>query len=127
RGLCAGHGPAAPETELVAAVAKTRRHMHHVRHDLNPPDFRIDPAMLNPWTDPSHSEEDGIRFALRSGALIGTASDVAEQIAELRDAAARHILCQMSFNLLGHERIKASVRRLRERIIPAFARKGPAG
>jgi alkanesulfonate monooxygenase SsuD/methylene tetrahydromethanopterin reductase-like flavin-dependent oxidoreductase (luciferase family) len=59
---------------------------------------------------PSYSEEDGISFALCSGALIGTASDVAEQIAELRDAGAGHILCQMSFGYLGHERVKASIR-----------------
>jgi len=117
---------AAAEAEFSTAVAQTRRHMHHVRHELNPPDFRIDPAMLNPWTDPGYSEEDGIRFALHSGALIGTASDVAEQIAELRDAGAGHILCQMSFGFLGHERIKASMRRFGERVIPAFARRGPA-
>jgi len=126
RWVYVGESRAAAEAEFVAAVAQTRRHMHHVRHELNPPDFNIDPAMLNPWTDPNYSEEDGIRFALRSGALIGTASDVAEQIAELRDAGARHILCQMSFGFLGHERIKASMRRFGERIIAAFARKEPA-
>ena len=126
RWVYVGESRAAAEAEFIAAVAQTRRHMHHVRHDLNPPDFRIDPAMLNPWTDPSYSEEDGIRFALCSGALIGTASDVAEQIAELRDAGAGHVLCQMSFGFLGHERIKASMRRFGERVIPAFARRDPA-
>jgi len=52
--------------------------MQHARHELNPPDFQIDPAMLNPWIDPRHPEEEGIRFALRSGTLIGTARDVAD-------------------------------------------------
>lgn len=126
RWVYVGESRAAAEDEFIAAVAQTRRHMHHVRHDLNPADFRIDPAMLNPWTDPSHSEEDGIRFALRSGTLIGTASDVAEQVAELRDAGAGHLLCQMSFGYLGHERIKASMRRFGETVIPAFARQGAA-
>jgi alkanesulfonate monooxygenase SsuD/methylene tetrahydromethanopterin reductase-like flavin-dependent oxidoreductase (luciferase family) len=77
--------------------------------------------MLNPWTDPSHSEEEAIRFALRSGTLIGTAHDVAEQVAELRDAGVAHLLCQMSFGYLVHERIKSSMRRFGARVIPAFA------
>jgi alkanesulfonate monooxygenase SsuD/methylene tetrahydromethanopterin reductase-like flavin-dependent oxidoreductase (luciferase family) len=67
RWVYVGESRAAAEEEFVAAIAQTRRHMHHVRHDFNPPDFRIDPIMLNPWTDPRCSEEDGIRFALRSG------------------------------------------------------------
>ena len=95
--------------------------MHHVRHDLNPSDFQVDPAMLNPWTDPSHAEDEGIRFALRSGTLIGTARDVAEQVAELRDAGVGHLLCQMSFGYLDHEKIKSSMRRFAETVIPAFA------
>jgi alkanesulfonate monooxygenase SsuD/methylene tetrahydromethanopterin reductase-like flavin-dependent oxidoreductase (luciferase family) len=76
--------------------------------------------MLNPWTDPGHSEQEGIRFALRSGALIGTARDVAEGIAELRDAGVGHLLCQMSFGYLEHERVKSSMRRF-EAVLKAFA------
>ena len=120
RWVYVGESRAAAEDDLVAALALTRRHMHHVRHDLNPSDFRVDPAMLNPWTDPNHSEEEGIRFALRSGALIGTARDVAEGIAELRDAGVGHLLCQMSFGYLEHERIKSSMRRF-EAVLKAFA------
>src|SRR5262249_7492483 len=71
-----------------------------------------------------HSEEEGLSFTLRSGALIGTASDVTEQIAELHEAGAGHILCQMRFGFLGHERIKASMRRFCERVISGFR---PAG
>src|SRR6476660_5784019 len=103
RWVYVGESRAAAEDELAAALVLTRRHMHHARHELNPPDFQIDPAMLNPWIDPSHSEEEGIRFALRSGTLIGTARDVAEQVAELRDAGVGHLLCQMSFGYLEHE------------------------
>ena len=94
--------------------------MNHARHDLNPPDFRVDPNLLNPWTDPSYSEEEGIRYALRSGTLIGTARDVAGQVAELRDAGVGHLLCQMSFGYLDHERIKSSMRRFGETVIPAI-------
>jgi alkanesulfonate monooxygenase SsuD/methylene tetrahydromethanopterin reductase-like flavin-dependent oxidoreductase (luciferase family) len=121
RWVYVGESRAAAEDELAAALVLTRRHMHHARHELNPPDFQVDPAMLNPWIDPRHPEEEGIRFALRSGTLIGTARDVAEQVAELRDAGVGHLLCQMSFGYLEHERIKSSMRRFGEAVIPAFA------
>lgn len=121
RWVYVGESRAAAEDELASALVQTRRHMNHSRHDLNPSDFKVDPAMLNPWTDPSHSEEEGITFALRSGTLIGTAGDVAEQLAELRDAGVGHLLCQMSFGYLAHERIKSSMRRFAEKVMPAFA------
>ena len=92
----------AAEDELAAALLTTRRHMMHARKALNPADFRADPALLNPWTDPAHSEAEGIEYALRSGTLIGSAEDVAEQVAELRDAGVHHLLCQMSFGYLDH-------------------------
>jgi alkanesulfonate monooxygenase SsuD/methylene tetrahydromethanopterin reductase-like flavin-dependent oxidoreductase (luciferase family) len=121
RWVYVGESRSAAEDELAAALVLTRRHMHHARHELNPADFHVDPAMLNPWIDPSHSEEEGIRFALRSGTLIGTARDVAEQVAELREAGVGHLLCQMSFGYLDHESIKSSMRRFGETVIPAFA------
>ena len=121
RWVYVGESRAAAEDELAAALALTRRHMQHARQELNPPDFQVDPAMLNPWIDPSHSEEDGIRFALRSGTLIGTAREVAEQVAELREAGVGHLLCQMSFGFLDHEKIKRSMRRFAKTVMPAFA------
>jgi hypothetical protein len=45
---------------------------------------------------------------------------VAEQVAELRDAGVHHVLAQMSFGYLGHERIMASMRRFGEDVMPAF-------
>src|SRR5262245_27852384 len=121
RWVYVGESRAGAEDELAAALVLTRRHMQHARHELNPADFQVDPAMLNPWIDPSHSEDEGIRFALSSGTLIGTARDVAEQVAELREAGVGHLLCQMSFGYLDHERIKMSMRRFAETVIPAFA------
>jgi alkanesulfonate monooxygenase SsuD/methylene tetrahydromethanopterin reductase-like flavin-dependent oxidoreductase (luciferase family) len=121
RWVYVGESRGSAEDELAAALVSTRRHMQHARHELNPPDFQVDPAMLNPWIDPSHSEEDGIRFALRSGTLIGTARDVAEQVAELRQVGVGHLLCQMSFGYLAHDSIKSSMRRFGETVIPAFA------
>jgi hypothetical protein len=61
-----------------------------------------------------------VRWSLDTGALCGTADRVAEQVAELRDAGVGHVLCQMSFGFLGHERIVASMRRFAEKVIPRF-------
>ena len=120
RWVYVGESRAAAEDELTAALVQTRRHMNHARHELNPADFKVGSAMLNPWTDPGYSDEEGIRFALRSGTLIGTARDVAEQVAEVRHAGAGHLLCQMSFGYLDHARIKTSMRRFGEHVMPAF-------
>src|SRR6185437_417317 len=35
------------EEELSPLLLRTRAHMMHVRHEFNPPDFQIDPVMLN--------------------------------------------------------------------------------
>jgi len=43
--LCRHLGRAA-EDAITALLLRTREHMMHVRHDLNPPDFVIDPLML---------------------------------------------------------------------------------
>jgi alkanesulfonate monooxygenase SsuD/methylene tetrahydromethanopterin reductase-like flavin-dependent oxidoreductase (luciferase family) len=121
RWVYVGESRAAAEDDLVAALVPTRRHMMQARRALNPRDFRPDPALLNPWTDPEQSEAEGIGYALRSGALIGTAREVADQVAELRDAGVGHLLCQMSFGYLEHERIQRSMRRFGEEVIPAFS------
>jgi len=120
RWVYVGGSRAEAEDHLATALIETRRHMVHAREELNPGDFDVDPNLLNPWTDPHVSDEDGLRFALRSGALIGTADDVADQIAAMRDTGCGHILCQMSFGYLGHERITASMRRFAEYVIPRF-------
>ena len=59
-------------------------------------------------------------FSLAAGALYGTPARVAEQVAELRDAGVHHVLAQMSFGYLGHERITASMRRFGLEVMPAF-------
>jgi len=61
-----------------------------------------------------------VRFSLATGALYGTPARVAEQVAELRDAGVRHVLAQMSFGYLGHERIMASMQRFGLEVMPAF-------
>jgi alkanesulfonate monooxygenase SsuD/methylene tetrahydromethanopterin reductase-like flavin-dependent oxidoreductase (luciferase family) len=101
---------------------ETRRHMHHAREAYNPSDFQVDPAALNPFTDPSVSEDEGVRWSLETGALCGTAARVTEQLRELEAAGVGHVLCQMSFGYLTHGQITASMRRFGDSVMPAFRR-----
>lgn len=97
------------EDDLAAALLHTRQHMNHARTDYNPVDFRVDPAMLNAWTNPDISDEDGVRFALANGAIYGTPRDVAERVATLNASGVHHMLAQMSFGYLSHAKILRSM------------------
>jgi len=106
------------EDELEAALRRTRHHALHARATHNPADFHVDPSRVNPWNDPRVSDEDGARYSLQHSSLCGTPARVADQLAELGDAGARHVLCQMSTGYLAHERIMDSMRRFGEQVIP---------
>ena len=108
------------EDELAAALRETRRHMVQARATHNPADFRVDGSRVNPWNDPLVTDEDGVRYALETATLYGTAPRVADQVAELRDAGVQHVLCQMSYGYLPHARIMASMRRFGEHVLPRF-------
>ncbi len=108
------------EDELAAALHETRRHMVHARAAHNPADFTVEASRVNPWNDPRGSDEEGVRYSLRTAALYGTPRRVADQVAEMREAGVEHILCQMSYGYLPHERILASMRDFGERVMPGF-------
>jgi alkanesulfonate monooxygenase SsuD/methylene tetrahydromethanopterin reductase-like flavin-dependent oxidoreductase (luciferase family) len=108
------------EDELSALLLRTRAHMMHVRHALNPADFVIDPVMLNPWTDPAISDTDALGYVLATGSIFGSAARVREQVAELRDVGVRHLLCQTGFGDMSHEQNVLSMRRFGEQVMPAF-------
>jgi alkanesulfonate monooxygenase SsuD/methylene tetrahydromethanopterin reductase-like flavin-dependent oxidoreductase (luciferase family) len=108
------------EDELAAALLETRRHAVRDRATLNPPDFVVPPARVNAWNDPAVSHEDGVRYSLQHSSLYGTPARVAEQIAELRDAGAHHVLCQMSTGYLPHASIMSSMQRFGEAVIGRF-------
>ena len=108
------------EDELATALQKTRHHMVHARATHNPADFRLEPERVNPWNDPRVSDEEGTRYSLQTAALYGTAARVAEQVAELREAGARHVLCQMSSGYLPHAATMESMRRFGEHVRPRF-------
>ena len=108
------------EDELSALLRQTRSHMIHVREALNPADFEVDPAMLNAWTDPRVPEDEAVAYVLETGSLYGSADRVREQVAELRDAGVRHLLCQTGFGDMNHEQNLASMRRFGEEVMPVF-------
>jgi len=106
--------------ELAAALLSTRRHQLDARTAHNPSDFQVAESRVNPWNDPRLSHEDGVRYALEHSALYGDATQVAEQVAALRDVGAQHVLCQMSIGDLPHTTIMESMRRFGEQVIPKF-------
>ncbi len=120
RHVYVGESRAQAEDDLAAALLHTRQHMNHARDTYNPKDFTFDAAVLNPWTNSAVSDADGVAFALANGAIHGTAADVAAQFAELKRAGVGHVLCQMSFGYLPHDKIMASMRRFGDAVMPAM-------
>ena len=121
RNVYVSDSDAQAEDELSQLLLDTRAHMMHVRAAHNPDDFKIDPNMLNAWTDPSVSDAVALPYTLESGCLYGSPARVKEQVAELRDVGVRHLLCQTGFGDMSHDRNLASMRRFGEEIMPAFA------
>ncbi len=120
RNVYVAESNAQAEDELAALLIETRDHMMHVRETLNPPSFAPDPAHLNPWTDPKVKHDVAIPFVLSTGSLYGSPARVREQVAELRDAGVRHLLCQTGFGAMDHAQNLASMRRFGEQVMPAF-------
>lgn len=121
RNVYVAESDAQAEDEISDLLLKTREHMMHVREALNPKDFVIDPNMLNPYTDPSVSDQDALPYILETGTIFGSAASVREQIAEVRDAGVRHLLCQTGFGDMDHAQLSSSMRRFGEEVMPAFA------
>jgi alkanesulfonate monooxygenase SsuD/methylene tetrahydromethanopterin reductase-like flavin-dependent oxidoreductase (luciferase family) len=120
RNVYVADSDAQAEEELAELLTQTREHMMHVRKSLNPSDFVIDPATLNAWTDPDVSHSEGVAMAMETGSIFGTPERVREQVAELRDAGVRHLLCQTGFGDMAHERVMTSIRRFGSEVMPAF-------
>jgi alkanesulfonate monooxygenase SsuD/methylene tetrahydromethanopterin reductase-like flavin-dependent oxidoreductase (luciferase family) len=120
RHVYVGESQAEAENTLAGAVLHTRQHMLHARSTWNPGDFRVDPSFLNTFNDPSVSDAEAVRWSLDTGAIYGTADRVAEQVAALHAAGVRHLLCQLSFGYLPHDKITASMRRFSAEVMPKF-------
>jgi alkanesulfonate monooxygenase SsuD/methylene tetrahydromethanopterin reductase-like flavin-dependent oxidoreductase (luciferase family) len=120
RNVYVADSDAQAEDELSTLLLRTRAHMMHVRHEYNPADFHIDPVMFNPWTDPAVSDSEALPYVLATGSLFGSPARVRDQVAELRDAGVRHLLCQTGFGDMSHEQNLASMSRFGGHVIPAF-------
>jgi alkanesulfonate monooxygenase SsuD/methylene tetrahydromethanopterin reductase-like flavin-dependent oxidoreductase (luciferase family) len=120
RNVYVAESDAQAEDELSALLLATRHHMMHVRQEYNPDDFVIDPVMLNPWTNPAVGDAEALPFVLSTGSIYGSPRRVREQVAALRDAGVRHLLCQTGFGDMDHARNVASMRRFGEEVMPAF-------
>ncbi len=120
RNVYVAESDAQAEDELATLLLHTREHMMQVREKHNPADFEIDPAMLNAWTDPAVDDNEAIAYVLETGSIFGSPSRVREQVAELRDAGVRHLLCQTGFGDMSHAQNIASMRRFGEDVMPAF-------
>ncbi len=120
RNVYVAESDAQAEDELSALLLRTRTHMMHVRHEYNPADFRIDPVMLNPWTDPAVGDSEALAFVLATGSLFGSPARVRAQVAALRDVGVQHLLCQTGFGDMSHEQNLVSMHRFGEKVMPAF-------
>ena len=120
RNVYVGESDAEAEDSVGELLLAARHHISHLRATLNPPDFTIDPAMLNPWADPATPDAEALANILETGTLYGAPKRVREQIAELHDAGVRHLLCQTGFGEMNHDRVMASTRRFGEQVMPAF-------
>lgn len=108
------------EDELAAALLEGRHHMNHARETLNPPDFKVDEALLNPWANAKVPDGEALAYLLENGVLYGTPDRVRGQLEALRDADVGHVLCQMSFGYMPHGKIKRSMTLFGEDVMPAF-------
>ena len=121
RHVYVGESRAEAEDTMSAMLTHTRHHMNEARSTFNPPDFQFDRALLSPWTNPEVPDAEGVKFSLESGSCYGTAKDVAEQVAEMKAAGIEHLLCQMSFGYMAHDKILASMRRFSSGVMPSFS------
>ncbi len=105
------------EDRLYEHLVATRAHIMHLRAALNPPDFEIDPAMLNAMSDPSVSDGEAVAQAMDTGSIWGSPARVREQVAALGDAGVGHLLCQTAFGAMEREEALANMRAFSEAVI----------
>ncbi len=117
RNVYVADSDAGAEDRLHGHLVATRAHIMHLRTTLNPPDFEIDPAMLNAMSDPSVPDEEAVRQAMETGSIWGSPARVREQVAALGDAGVGHLLCQTAFGAMEREEALANMRRFSEAVI----------
>ena len=121
RNVYVADSDAEAEDRLYGHLVATRAHIMHLRARLNPPDFEIDPAMLNAMSDPSVSDGEAVAQAMETGSIWGSPARVREQVAALGDAGVGHLLCQTAFGAMEREEALANMRRFSEAAIRGSA------
>jgi len=120
RNVWVADSDAQAEDELAGWLTSSREHMMHVRHDLNPPDFEIDPANLNPWSDPHVAHTDGVANVLATGSIYGSPETVRGEVEALRDAGVGHLVCQSAFGDMDYATASGALERLGRDVMPTF-------
>ena len=120
RNVWVADSDAQAEDELSHWLTETREHMMHVRAELNPPDFQIDPAVLNPWSDPAMEHGVGVKSVLESGSIYGSPDTVRGEIEALRDAGVGHLVCQTAFGDMDYAACSRVMERFGREVMPAF-------
>ena len=136
------HPTSEEEAELAARAGLAFRHVPTTKADLFTDRAirfirrsRTKPFFLNleynaphwPWQGPgdppypdSVSARSGGTPAVYGRMVRSMDDGIGRILAALRDVGVHHVLCQMSFGYLGHDRVLASMQRFGEHIIPAF-------
>lgn len=120
RNVYVADSDAEAEDLLAARLTETREHMMHIRHTLNPPDFKIDPAMLNAWSDPAVPHAEGVRDVMTSGSIFGSPETVRGQVEELRDVGVGHLVCQTAYGDMSYAASADVMTRFGRDVMPAF-------
>ena len=121
RNVYVAESDAQAEDELAQWLTAARQHMMHVRAELNPADFVIDPANLNKWSDPAVGDAEAVSDVMGSGSIFGSAATVRGEVEALRDAGVGHIVCQTAFGDMSFEQAADGMRRLGRDVRPAFS------
>jgi len=126
RFVYAAESQAQAEDELAAALLEGRQHMKHARDTLNPADFKVDERLLNPWANTKVSDDEALKFVMANGTFCGTPDRIAEQLAELREIDVHHVMCQMSFGYMAHDKITRSMQLFADKVMPTARRETTA-
>lgn len=90
---------------------RERKHFRAAREDFNPDGFPpLDPSA------PLPAGED-----INRACIIGTPSQVADRIAEFRDAGARNLMLKMNMGEMDTEQVQKSMKLFAEKVMPKFA------
>ena len=87
---------------------RERKHFREAREKFNPDGFR--PQASGEAMPPS--EDFGLAF------IVGTPAQVADQIAELRDAGVRNLMMKLNVGEMPSEPVHKSIKLLGEKVLP---------